>query len=158
LKSDLQQFRELEAFAAFGSDLDPVSQAQLDRGYRLTELLKQGISSPMPVEEQVVSLYAGTNGFLDSVAVEDVLSFETGLLEWVKSRNPDLLRGIVDTGKVDTDELDAVIGSFGEQFVGSSSEGDERAPEAKAQAAAETAMVDADNTLPEEDITRDEES
>jgi F-type H+-transporting ATPase subunit alpha len=103
LKSDLQQFRELEAFAAFGSDLDPVSQAQLDRGYRLTELLKQGISSPMPVEEQVVSLYAGTNGFLDSVAVEDVLSFETGLLEWVKSRNPDLLRGIVDTGKVDTD-------------------------------------------------------
>jgi F-type H+-transporting ATPase subunit alpha len=158
LKSDLQQFRELEAFAAFGSDLDPVSQAQLDRGYRLTGLLKQGISSPMPVEEQVVSLYAGTNGFLDSVAVEDVLSFETGLLEWVKSRNPDLLRGIVDTGKVDTDELDAVIGSFGEQFVGSSSDDDDSAPEAQAQSAAETAMVDADNTLPEEDITRDEES
>jgi len=158
LKSDLQQFRELEAFAAFGSDLDPVSQAQLDRGYRLTELLKQGISSPMPVEEQVVSLYAGTNGFLDSVAVEDVLDFETGLLEWVKSRNPDLLRGIVDTGKVDTDELDAVIGSFGEQFVGSSSDDDDSAPEAQAQSAAETAMVDADNTLPEEDITRDGES
>jgi F-type H+-transporting ATPase subunit alpha len=156
LKSDLQQFRELEAFAAFGSDLDPVSQAQLDRGYRLTELLKQGISSPMPVEEQVVSLYAGTNGFLDSVDVEDVIRFETGLLEWVKSRNPDLLRGIVDTGKVDTDELDTVIGSFGEQFVGSSH--DDSAPEATAQSAAETAMVDADNTLPEEDITRDEES
>ena len=62
LKSDLQQFRELESFAAFGSDLDAVSQAQLDRGYRLTELLKQGINSPMKVEEQVVSLFAGTQG------------------------------------------------------------------------------------------------
>ena len=87
---------------------------------------------------------------------QEHLRFEIGLLEWVKSRNPDLLRGIVDTGKVDTDELDAIIGSFGEQFVGSSH--DDSAPDAKAQAAAETAMVDADNTLPEEDITRDEES
>ena len=67
LKADLQQFRELEAFAAFGSDLDAVSQAQLERGYRLTELLKQGINSPMPVQEQVISLYAGTSGHLDAV-------------------------------------------------------------------------------------------
>ena len=72
LKSDLQQFRELEAFAAFGSDLDAVSKAQLERGYRLTELLKQGINSPMSVQEQCVVIFAGTRGYLDDVAVEDV--------------------------------------------------------------------------------------
>ena len=78
LKSDLQQFRELEAFAAFGSDLDAVSKAQLERGYRLTELLKQGVGEPMPVEEQVVVLYAGTNGYLDSIDVTDVRPIRTG--------------------------------------------------------------------------------
>ena len=70
LKGDLSQFRELESFAAFGSELDKVSQAQLDRGYRLVELLKQPLNSPMPVEEQVVSLYAGTHGYLDDVPVD----------------------------------------------------------------------------------------
>ena len=68
LKGDLAQFRELEAFASFGSELDAVSQATLDRGYRLTELLKQGLNSPLPVEEQVVVLYAGTRGYLDDDA------------------------------------------------------------------------------------------
>ena len=87
LKSDLQQFRELESFAAFGSDLDAVSQAQLDRGYRLTELLKQGINSPMKVEEQVVSLFAGTQGYLDDIPVEDVSRFENGLLDLVRSQH-----------------------------------------------------------------------
>ena len=90
LKSDLQQFRELESFAAFGSDLDAVSQAQLDRGYRLTELLKQGINSPMKVEEQVVSLFAGTQGYLDNIPVDDVGRFEDGLLELVKSQHSGL--------------------------------------------------------------------
>ena len=70
LKGDLSQFRELESFAAFGSELDKVSQAQLDRGYRLVELLKQPLNSPMPVEEQVVSLYAATNGYLDATPVD----------------------------------------------------------------------------------------
>ena len=70
LKGDLSQFRELESFAAFGSELDKVSQAQLDRGYRLVELLKQPLNSPMPVEEQVVSLYAATHGYLDPVPVD----------------------------------------------------------------------------------------
>ena len=79
LKSDLQQFRELQAFAAFGSDLDALSRAQLDRGVRLTELLKQGLNSPMPVQEQVVSIYAGTNGYLDPITVEDVRRFENEL-------------------------------------------------------------------------------
>ena len=65
LKIDLAQFRDLEAFATFGSELDKASQAQLDRGYRLTELLKQGLNDPMPVEEQVVVIYAGTKGWTD---------------------------------------------------------------------------------------------
>src|SRR5262245_42828934 len=76
LKGDLAQFRELQAFASFGSELDKVSQSQLDRGYRLTELLKQGLNSPMPVEEQVVVLYAGTRGYLDPIPVADVRRFE----------------------------------------------------------------------------------
>src|SRR3546814_5994387 len=67
LKGDLSQFRELEAFASIGSELDKVSQAALDRGYRFVELLKQPLNSPMPVQEQVVSLYAATNGYLDPV-------------------------------------------------------------------------------------------
>ena len=83
LKLDLAQFRDLEAFATFGSELDEVSQAQLDRGYRLVELLKQPLNSPMPVEEQVVSIYAGTAGFLDDLPVDEVRRFETELLEWV---------------------------------------------------------------------------
>src|ERR687898_1018104 len=85
LKGDLAQFRELESFASIGSDLDAVSQATLDRGYRLTELLKQGLNSPLPVEEQVVSVYAGTRGYLDSVPVPDVQRFEGELLDWLKA-------------------------------------------------------------------------
>ena len=87
LKSDLQQFRELQAFAAFGSDLDAVSKAQLERGYRLTELLKQGLNSPMPVEEQVVVIYAGTRGYIDGVPTSDMGRFEGELLEWFRSRH-----------------------------------------------------------------------
>ena len=77
LKLDLAQFRELEAFATFGSELDAVSKAQLERGYRLVELLKQPLNSPMPVEEQVVSIFAGTKGYLDDLPVGDVRRFET---------------------------------------------------------------------------------
>ncbi len=157
LKADLQQFRELEAFAAFGSDLDAVSQAQLDRGYRLTELLKQGIQSPMAVQEQVVSLYAGTRGYLDTIPVEDVARFEAELLEWVRTRNADLLSSVVDTGAVDEDALEAAVGAFAAQFQPSvDPEGDE--PDAEAQAEASSGVVDADHTLPETDIQRSEEN
>src|SRR5438132_341346 len=90
LKGDLAQFRELQSFAAFGSELDAVSQAQLDRGLRLTELLKQGLNSPMPVEEQVISLYAGTRGYLDPVAVAEVRRFEIELLTWFRTRHADI--------------------------------------------------------------------
>jgi F-type H+-transporting ATPase subunit alpha len=153
MKSDLQQFRDLAAFAAFGSDLDPVSQAQLDRGYRLTELLKQGINAPVPVEEQVVVLYAGTRGYLDSIAVADVARFETELLEWFHSRHGDVLASIKNDGVVpDEEALEASIAAFVDQFVGS--EGSSSEPDAEAQGDATTRMVDASNTLPEEDVSR----
>ena len=156
LKSDLQQFRELEAFAAFGSELDAVSQAQLDRGYRLTELLKQGIQSPMPVQEQVVSLYAGTRGYLDTVPVEDVARFESELLEWVRTRNSGMLSSVVETGAVDEDELGSAVAAFAAQFE-SSAEPEGNEPDAEAQAEAASGVVDADHTLPETDIQRPEE-
>ena len=85
LKLDLAQFRELEAFATFGSELDAVSKAQLERGYRLVELLKQPLNSPMSVEEQVVSIFAGTKGYLDDIPVADVVRFEAELLEHVRT-------------------------------------------------------------------------
>ncbi len=153
LKADLQQFRELEAFAAFGSDLDALSQAQLERGYRLTELLKQGINSPMPVQEQVVSIFAGTSGRLDGVPTEDVPRFEAGLLEFARSRHSDLLRSIVETGSADPAAIDAVVAGFAEQFQATVGEGGSE-PEAAEQADASSSMVDSDRTLPEEEIDR----
>src|SRR5690349_4028835 len=117
LKLDLAQFRELEAFASFGSELDKVSQAQLDRGYRLTELLKQGLQAPMAVEEQVVVIYAGTRGFLDDIPVEDVRRFEADLLEDLRSRTPELLATIRDSGNLpDEDQLSNAIKNFKERF------------------------------------------
>ncbi|MFT7600968.1 MAG: F-type H+-transporting ATPase subunit alpha [Acidimicrobiales bacterium] len=153
LKSDLQQFRELAAFAAFGSDLDAVSQAQLDRGYRLTELLKQGINVPVPVEEQSVILYAGTRGYLDGVEVSDVGRYEKELIEWFHSRHSNQLQAIVDKGAVgDEEALEAAIAAFTDQFVGGV--GEPAAPVIEEQPSAESRMVDATNTLPEEDVSR----
>src|SRR6202044_1160617 len=97
LKIDLAQFRDLEAFATFGSELDKVSQAQLDRGYRLTELLKQPQNSPMPVEDQVFSIFAGTNGFVEEIDGPDGRRFEHECLHFVKSRQGDLLETIRTT-------------------------------------------------------------
>ena len=153
LKSDLQQFRDLAAFAAFGSDLDAVSQAQLDRGYRLTELLKQGINAPVPVEAQVVLLYAGTRGYLDDVAIEDVGRYETEILEYFGERHSDMMDAIHTGGEVpDEEALLAAIAVFTEQFEGTATDSEE--PDAKAQAMAEKELVDATNTLPETDVKR----
>ncbi|MDG1846036.1 MAG: F0F1 ATP synthase subunit alpha [Acidimicrobiales bacterium] len=157
LKSDLQQFRELESFAAFGSDLDPVSQAQLDRGYRLTELLKQGINSPMKVEEQVVSLFAGTRGHLDEISVEDVGRYEEGLLDLVRSQHAGVLSEIVSSGNVDEDALETIIRGYSESFEGSATASG-ISVDAEEQPDAETETVDSDTTLPEIDIARGEES
>ncbi|MGH9106625.1 MAG: F0F1 ATP synthase subunit alpha, partial [Acidimicrobiales bacterium] len=97
LKINLAQYRELQAFATFGSELDRVSRAQLERGARLTELLKQPQSAPVPVEEQVVAIYAGTNGFVDDIATEDVRAFETALVQYLRSSRSDLLEHVRDT-------------------------------------------------------------
>nr|MCS5676785.1 F0F1 ATP synthase subunit alpha [Acidimicrobiales bacterium] len=154
LKSDLQQFRELESFAAFGSDLDAVSQAQLDRGYRLTELLKQGLNSPLLVEEQVVSIWAGTRGHLDGVDVSDVGRFEAELLDWFRTRHADVLADISGSGKIaDEDAFDTAVAAFADQFEGSVDAGS--APDAESTDTVSN-IVDADTTLPEEDISETE--
>jgi F-type H+-transporting ATPase subunit alpha len=108
LKLDLAQFRELEAFATFGSELDAVSKAQLERGYRLVELLKQPLNSPMVVQEQVVSIFAGTNGYLDDIPVTDVKRFEAELLEAFRTRYRDVLDGIVSQKSLPEGMADAV--------------------------------------------------
>src|SRR5438034_3326601 len=117
LKIDLAQFRELEAFASFGPELDKVSQAQLDRGYRLTELLKQGQRQPMPVEEQVVVIFAGTRGFIDDIPVSDVGRFESELLEYFRSQQSDVLKEIRESGSLPEEEkIAGAIKNFKERF------------------------------------------
>jgi F-type H+-transporting ATPase subunit alpha len=117
LKIDLAQFRELEAFATFGSELDKVSQAQLDRGYRLTELLKQGINQPVPVEEQVVVVFAGTRGYTDDVPVGQVQRYESELRAYFRANQAELLKGIRETGRLpEGDALADAVHAFTEQF------------------------------------------
>jgi F-type H+/Na+-transporting ATPase subunit alpha len=155
MKGDLAQFRELEAFASLGSELDAVSQAQLDRGYRLTELLKQGLNSPMSVEEQVVSIYAGTRGYLDPVPVEDVKRYETEMLEWFRARHGDILGAIRSDGTIpDEDAFIYAIAAFADQF--QTTGGSVAEPDAQAQAEAETRLAGGrrEGILPEEEVSR----
>src|SRR4051812_39275228 len=122
LRLDLAQYRELEAFSAFGSDLDAASKAQLERGARLVELLKQPQYNPFPVERQVVSIWAGTKGHLDSVPVPDIRRFENEFLDYVGRDHKHIFDTIVSTGALGDDvvtELKAAIDSFKEQFVAS---------------------------------------
>jgi F-type H+-transporting ATPase subunit alpha len=116
LKLDLANFRELEAFAAFGADsLDKASQAMLSRGVRLVELLKQPNGSPMKVEDQVVSIYAGTRGFLDDLPVADIRRFESELIQDVRSRHPEIAQAVLDKNWPE-DELKAAVGDFVSRF------------------------------------------
>ncbi|MEC7828574.1 MAG: F0F1 ATP synthase subunit alpha [Actinomycetota bacterium] len=124
LKIDLAQFRDLEAFATFGSELDAASAAQLGRGYRLVELLKQGLNSPMPVEEQVVSIYTGTNGHLDDLPVEDIQRFEAELIENMRTRNAGLLDEIRTSGVLPEDQVKAAVESFKATFQVTVEDGD----------------------------------
>ena len=115
----MAQYRELAAFAQFGSDLDKATKSQLDRGQRLVELLKQPQYQPFPVEEQVVALYAGVNGFLDDVAVEDILRFERGLLGFMRMEKSAILTDIREKKAIDSELeelLKAAINSFKETF------------------------------------------
>ncbi|HEX3733251.1 MAG TPA: F0F1 ATP synthase subunit alpha, partial [Mycobacteriales bacterium] len=99
------QYRELEAFSAFGSDLDKASQSQLDRGARLVELLKQGQYEPFPVAHEVVSIWAGTTGQLDDIEVADVRAFETELLSYLKRQQSHLLDTIAEGAKLSDDTV-----------------------------------------------------
>ncbi|HTX98155.1 MAG TPA: F0F1 ATP synthase subunit alpha [Mycobacterium sp.] len=122
LRLDLSQYRELESFAAFASDLDATSKAQLERGERLVELLKQPQYQPMPVEEQVVSIFLGTAGHLDSVPVEDVRRFETELLDHMRASEEKFLAGIRDSGKLSEEgenQLTDIINKFKKGFAAS---------------------------------------
>ena len=112
LRINLAQFRELEAFAEFGSDLDAASQAQLDRGRRVVELLKQPQYQPVPMEEQVVSLYAVTEGFLDVVDPADIPQAEQDLIDFVKTRHSDVINSIKTTGELPEEELKAAVEAF----------------------------------------------
>jgi F-type H+-transporting ATPase subunit alpha len=125
LKLDLAQFRELEAFATFGSELDAVSKSQLERGYRLVELLKQNLNSPMSVAEQVVSIFAGTKGYLDDIHVSDVRRFEAELLDYVRSQRSEIISSIDSTGAIDEGSLESAVSAFKATFQGSDGAGDE---------------------------------
>ena len=112
LRLNLAQFRELEAFAEFGSELDATSLAQLDRGRRVVEVLKQGQYNPMPVEEQVVVIFAVTEGHMDDVDPSNIPEFESGLIEFCRTRYGSLLAQIADTGDLPQDELIAAINAY----------------------------------------------
>ena len=101
LRLDLAQYRELAAFAQFGSDLDKSTQQQLNRGARLVEILKQGQYSPLSVAQQVVIIYAGTNGQLDAVPVADVGRFQTGLASFMETKRPGILQRIAEKKTLD---------------------------------------------------------
>ncbi|WP_338503766.1 F0F1 ATP synthase subunit alpha [Sphingomonas kaistensis] len=119
IKLELAQYREMAAFAQFGSDLDASTQKLLARGARLTELLKQGQFQPMPIEEQVVAIFAGTQGFIDSVPTNDVTRYEAALLSYMRSDKPEILAKIRDTKALDDEtaaSLKSALGEFGKQF------------------------------------------
>ena len=119
LRLDLAQYRELEAFAKFGSDLEKSTQAQLQRGSRLVELLKQDQYAPMPVENQVVSIFAGTNGYLDGIPLEEVRRFEADLLETLQAREAGLLKEIAEKKELSeelTSKLHSLLKQFSESF------------------------------------------
>jgi F-type H+-transporting ATPase subunit alpha len=117
LRLNLAQFRELAAFAEFGSELDAASLAQLERGRRVVEVLKQPQYQPVPVEEQIVSIYAVTEGHMDSIPVGDIRRFERGLLDYIRTRHAALLEHIRATGELgDEEALLGAIGAFKETF------------------------------------------
>jgi F-type H+-transporting ATPase subunit alpha len=145
LRLDLSQYRELEAFAAFGSDLDAASAAALGRGARLVELLKQAQYQPFPVEEQVVSIFLGTRGHLDSVPVADVRRFETDFLDHVRRNHDGIFGEIRDTGKLSdelADRIAEVVKGFKQEFT--ATDGSSVVPKEAAAEALDEDEVDRD--------------
>jgi len=122
LRLDLAQFRELEAFAAFGSDLDAASKAQLERGARMVELLKQGQYSPYSLERQIVSIWAGTSGALDDVAVADIRRFESELLDFIGRERKEIFTVISETKLLEDDtvsKMEEAVAAFKQRFTSS---------------------------------------
>jgi F-type H+-transporting ATPase subunit alpha len=118
MKGELAQYREMAAFAKFGSDLDASTQRLLGRGARLTELLKQNQFSPVPVEEQIVLIYAGTRGYLDKLAVEDVRRYEGELVAWLRNKKSSLLTSIRDKKDIKADGIEDKIKASLDEFAG----------------------------------------
>ena len=122
MKLELAQYRELAAFAQFGSDLDKATQQQLNRGQRLTELLKQPQFSPLPFSKQILAIYAGGNGYLDDLQLPQVREFEDALYKYVDTANPGLLNEIMEKKTLDDKlkaEMDRLIKEAKQQFVSS---------------------------------------
>ena len=115
LRLDLAQYRELAAFAQFGSDLDKSTQAQLNRGARLVEILKQPQYEPLPVERQVAIIFAGTNGYLDNIAVSEAQAFETELYKYIETRAPQVFSGIAEKKQLD-DQLKGALNAAAKEF------------------------------------------
>ena len=115
LRLDLAQFRELEAFAKFGSDLDKATIAQLTRGERMVEILKQNQYVPMPVENQVAIIFAASNGYLDDLDTSQVSDFETSLFDYLDSNSKEILDEIVEKGEI-SDDLGVKLKSSIEEF------------------------------------------
>ena len=115
MRLELAQYREIEAFAKFGSDLDERTQARLDRGQRMVEILKQPQYSPMSVGEMALVLYAGTKGYLDTVEVSDISQYESEILTFVNHEDPDLMNEVNKEAKL-TDEIDKRLKSVCEKF------------------------------------------
>jgi F-type H+-transporting ATPase subunit alpha len=115
LRGDLQQYRELLTFAQFGTELDRISQAQLDRGERLTEILKQNQYVPLPVEQQILIIYAGNRGFLDEFPVGKIKEYEQELYEFMGKEHPDVIRAIAEKKAIDG-TLDETIASAIQEF------------------------------------------
>jgi F-type H+-transporting ATPase subunit alpha len=120
MKLELAQYRELAAFAQFGSDLDKATQQQLNRGQRLTELLKQPQFSPLPFSKQILAIYAGTNGYLDDLPISQVREFEDELYKFVDTSNPGLLNEIMEKKQLDDKlkgEMDRLLKEHKQRFV-----------------------------------------
>jgi F-type H+-transporting ATPase subunit alpha len=118
LRLDLAQFRELEAFSKFGSDLDKTTKAQLDRGGRLVEILKQGQYVPMPVEKQVAIIFVGTQGLLDSVDLKQVRRFEEEFLAMLEQKHPEIFSSIAEKGSLESD-IASKLKDVAQKFVAS---------------------------------------
>jgi F-type H+/Na+-transporting ATPase subunit alpha len=120
LKLELAQFRELAAFAQFGSDLDKATQAQLNRGQRLTEILKQNQFTPLPFSKQILTIFAGTGGFLDDLPVDQLREFEKALYSYADTMNPGLLKAIEEKKILDDqmkNDMGKLVKECKERFV-----------------------------------------